>query len=106
MQTLGHIQEATAIWSPFPHTLGHDTALKMAAPAMTKLLLRLFAVFAAVGMVAALPAAEVDTPAQTCTTPSKRRSWYVGLLLSCIPRGDTPYHENGVLIVSWYLGTM
>jgi hypothetical protein len=78
----------------------------MAAPAMTKLLLRLLAVFAAVGMVAALPAAEVETPAQTCTTPSKRRSWYVGFLLACIPRGDIPHHENGLLIVSWYLGTM
>lgn len=47
----------------------------MAVPAMTKLLLRLVAAFAAVGIVAALPAAEVDTPAQTCTTPSKRLSW-------------------------------
>ncbi|KAK1826982.1 hypothetical protein QBC39DRAFT_267962 [Podospora conica] len=43
---------------------------------MTKLLLRLFAVFAAVGLVTALPAAEAETPAQTCTTPSKRRSWH------------------------------
>ena len=48
---------------------------KMVVASMAQLLLKAFAVCAVVGTVVALPTAEVDTPAQTCTNPSKRRSW-------------------------------
>ena len=65
---------------------------------MAQLLLKAFAVCAVVGTVVALPTAEVDTPAQTCTNPSKRRSWYVVPRRALLSRPPRSWVANQVLV--------